>query len=561
MLHKPEDVAGSRPTSTATAASLGLAHASRVAGFFIRKAVRKFRWSFAATAALSIGSVGAQLGFLAFLERVLSRMTASEGQVTGLIALAIGLLAAGGVANLLLQWIVARMMVRNHRGLMRDIFRRLVADDSAAVGGNVAGVANLFTKDSRYGAQIGYRSARLVRPLIAVPALLAFCLWLAPLLTAIALATFVALAPAHAVLARRGVANMRSLRGATGAHSQSKKSLLQTLTRFPTREGLDFGRIEAEVVDAGSEAYLGAYFRRLMLSAWSTFLNFIAVAVGLGIVLLVLAGSSMDWTIQELLIFVLALRFLATSVGQIITDGTMIVSYAPLCEELYAMLSGKAASDDVPDGVIALDQAVPGAVIFAQRTLGPAGWQTALAAATGDTAWRSAVFARGQYPAHFRDLRRDLLLDQLPAGRELALPPAEAKALDRALRRQETEGWSQRLWDTLPDAVRFHATLQAGLVAGAGAVVLIGLVPAPLPEVEAMLAKLGLPVLQVLEAAPRRSVLRAGMAAYFFDGAQFLSLGPVEPTDRYVAMIQALFRDEPAGLFGDLDDPDEIDEA
>lgn len=560
----PVPLKEARPSLSEKIRELG--QARRVSGFFIARAVRRFKWTFAGVLLLTVVGVGAQLGFLFVLERMLAAVNGTAAAETAnaaarlldgrtvnqMIALAIVLLGGIAVSDLASRWLVSRLSVRNFRLNMREVFHRLVEQKEGsptlrALG--LKGMANLFTKGSRYGALMGARTANMVRPIISIPAILAFCLWLSPLLTLLTLGIFCLAIPLHLLLIYRGLDSMHRLRIHGSEHMQSKKRLIQSLLEFPSWRDFDLKRMEEDAIDRGSAGYLKAYFDRRMLSGFSQFVNLAIVMVAIGLLLFLLTGdgASLQWRISQLFIFILAIRFLIGAIGQTVTDLTMIVSYTPLCADLFTFLNETAGGErSLPvagrEPVVFDEEFMPGLVVFSPSAETVPAWRRILAVATGEDRWLEAPAVRGLYAPHSQSIARDLLLAEAsqPA---VPLPPGLETFIQEVLDREKREGWSGALWSNVPPSARVYCTLNAALAGEAEAVLLIGPTQTQLGRTEwdavaGLLAEKRIGAIQIIQTLPKRLQLPTGVPACFFDGRRFESLGRVASYDEILPALR-----------------------
>ena len=570
-----------------------LGEARAVSAYFIGRALRSFKLSFAAVAVLTLIAVGAQLGFLLALERVLTKFNASAAKQAGsitlawlpdlaldhLVFLAIGLLGAAAIAELVGRWLVARFNIRNFRLIMRDVFHKLVAKREGSPAINQIGsrgLANLFTKGARYGSLMGYRAANMIRGIIGIPAILIFCMVISPLLTLATIGIFVLALPFHTMLMYSGLDSMRRMRMFGSQHTQSKKTFIQGLYESSDWQSPDLKQME-RAVDQGSDGYLKAYFDRRMLVAFSQFVNVGVAMIALGLLLALLTGNQtlLDWRIEQLFIFVLAIRSLIGAIGQIVTDLTMIISYAPLSKDLHSLLT---EPDDAKpallfagaEGVVPDPGLTPSLVIFSAAAQTVPGWRSALAVLADADVWQNAAIVRGLFTPFQRSIAADLQINDAVAP-VVPLPHGLDEFLAEIRERERRDGWSETLWNEIPPSARVYCTLNAALAGGAKALILSGPTQSQLgrvywAEVTRILAEANIPAIQIIEALPRRLQLPKGVPGCFFDGIRFSDLGRIED---YASLFPELrnryesWRRAAAGWDGNegVDDDDELEIA
>lgn len=571
-----------------------LQRARRIVPFFLRRFIRDHPLTLAMTTVLNMASVGAQLAFLALLPGLLSALVPSAGTVTGpigqalpvdlfsigalpLLGVTFSLLLLSAAADFLQQRLVAKVNIATFRKLMRTVLRKLFVEQALVRESGRIGIkhfVNLFTKGCRYGSLIGYRATRLIRPLLAVPSLLVFCVLQSPLLTLVAFLAFALTLPFHLLLILRGIDSMRRLMKHGGMHATSKKTLISMLLSYPTWRSLEIQPMQKDAIDDGSEGYLKAYFDRRMLSALSTLLNVVAIAIALLVTFFLIerAPGGLGISVGELLVYLLALRFLVTNVGLIVTDLTMISSYTPMCEDAYQLLSDSSngpTSALLPpkDGPIPTNDLLPRLIIFASAPIAAPGLQELASAATGDREWLEAPIIRGQYAPYYEDLAKDLYFDQ-DSLRVDGLSESHRADLNAALETERESGWNTELWESLPSAIRVHATWRAAQSTGVKRVILAGTVQTHLgypgwPDFQKTLSDAGVEVLQIIEALPKGLMLPVGIPALFYGGERLESLGPIENYSQFVPTLRRRVerwreemrkRDEEQGTFDDLDD-------
>jgi hypothetical protein len=537
-----------------------LDRARKVIPFFVGRVIRRYPAYLGLSVLMTVLSVGAQLGFLVLLPKLISLFEpaatrADNAQVVPglefnsplvLVGLAFILLVVAAVSDYWQQWSVSRINNIGFRELMRDVLFRLIESRerlSSLGGANVKSLINLFTKGCRYGALTGYRSTRMMRPLLAAPALLAFCIWQSPALALASCVIFMIAVPFHIMLMRRGIVSMRRLIYFGARHATTKKTMITGLLQFPSWNWFDSEQLARTSVDEGSRGYLDAYFDRRMLSATSMLVNSIAIAFGLLVVSILLSSGLVRLTfdLSELLVFVLALRFLIMSIGQIVTDVTMVSSYTPMCEDIYVFLSHDTGDQVLPvvqpdKPYVPKDFEQPGLIIFTPMAQPVPALQRIVSGATRDNEWLKAGVVRGIYPPYFASLSRDLLLDLAPdssSPKQISLPANRQAILEEALAREATEGWSEALWREIPPSIRLYCTLNAALANNPERVIFLGATQsqfgrAEWQKVQELLSEIGTDVVQVIEAPPKVLLLPKDVRATFFNGQGFEDLGKIE---------------------------------
>lgn len=529
---------------------LGLA--KRVVPFFMGRVLRARYGRIILIVLLTLLSVGAQLGFLATLPLALDALTSVEDQkqnislpvelpfdlsdagLVGIGGIIFGLLALSAVTEFFLQRNVARINILTFNSLMRSILRRLMAENGGLPQGvsNAKQAASLFTKGARYGSLIGYRATRVIRPLLAVPALLFFCLWQSPQLTGLAFLIYLLAAPFHIILVQRGMGSMRRLIASAIAHGSSKKRLIAGLSEFPTSNDIDYETLARTYIDESSHDYLEAYYDRRMLAAWSMLVNLVAIAFALLAVFALVAynPTAIALDLGSVLVLLIALRFLVTSIGQVVTDLTMIASYTPMCETLYRVLTEPAGSaipklaDSIAAGLPG--EKLPHRVIFVERSL-PMPQLVPLVCATEGMEWADAAIVAGVYaPRHEGILANlldeaELLISEPDREDRLALDPASLHALEAALEKQRISGWNETLWDQLPAAVKAASTFNAAIARDCSHIILKGQVAAHLNRngwqaAQDIMRKRAIKAAQVLDSVPTSLTVPEGVEAAIF---------------------------------------------
>jgi ABC-type multidrug transport system fused ATPase/permease subunit len=534
-------------------------HARMLASFFLRRALVGHKWVFVCLILLAGLLVLGQIGFILVLDQLIVRLQGGqfpelpsksiaffpELPSFALVLLVFGSLVLLASASFFAQQIAARLNIKLLRTLMREVTLHLVRMREGSDGGlllSPKSATNLYTKDCRYAALIVYRTLSAIPPLTTVPFLVAFCLWLSPLLSGVGLAALAIMAPLHFLLMRRGLVSMRGLLSSSVSHSSSKKTLLKSLLEFPAHSSSQLEPLQKAHVDQGSKDFLHYYFQRRMLAAYSSLLNFlaIAVAVGLASAILLMDIASIELPLPQIVLFIVALRFLLGGVGQIITNATTVFSLAPLCETLYRMLTytGGTSRRSTPApfelGPDEQSNPVPRATIISDVPITPGVIRALLLSAQPNRkkALRGLTFVRPRYPALFKDLQRDLLL---PAGwlhgaaAAEGLPPHINDMIVEALQREAQNGWSEDLWQELSDSVRLYATLRAALARSGQPVVLVG----PIAELvgldvwadlKARIADRKRIAVHLLDSLPKRFSPAEGAELFVFDGETLIEI-------------------------------------
>lgn len=526
---------------------------SRIAAFFIARGIRHHKINFLAFFFLAALAVAGQLGFLWVLQNLLGRLQdTSESEpflaplagfagsipTPALIGLSLLTLLIIGLAAFANQWLGASLNSRLFLDNMRTVTARLVGR-GGALGGSSLGenklLANLYTKDCRYSGLIVSRIVNAIQPLAVLPFLLLYCIWLSPVLSMIAFLVMLLGAPLHLLLMQRGLVSMRGMRHEGARHGISKKNFLSALLEFPGRTGLDVEFLNRTYVEEESSGFLGYYFERRILAGWSTLINFIGAAIAITLTAILLFSADLQaWlAINLVLVFIVALRFMITSVGQIVTNFTTVVALTPLCERLYELLTGNERTTGLqlspvaPDNVLESIATIPPGEFPAASILSVA---PAKYLANLTEVGRSAVptLVRSRYQPLYRDLKRDLLLPAGDSERATALaslPENIRDEIEVALATEQAAGWSPDLWERLEPAVITWATLRKALSEAGDHILMVGPVDEQLPpemrdQFKAQLVAGRKATIQVFETFPRYLPAISADRLFVFDGRQ-----------------------------------------
>lgn len=522
--------------------------ARKMAAYFTLRLLRQHPAAVIAVCVLAIVSVAAQLLFLGLLPVLIGRLFEQAESVTTaslmpgidtlspevLIGVAVALLVATALCDYVQQRLAAKSNIDHFRTIMYDALRKVTDAELGAKRVGILGTRGtiqVFTKGSRYGALVGYRALRVIRPLLSIPPLLGFCIWNSPLLTAGLFCVVLITLPVHALVTYHGVSAMRRLLVAAGRHMTTKKDLVVTLLQFPHWDRLHVDRLQRETIDDGSSDYLNAYFERRLLAARSNLVTLIGSAAALGAIFVLLFTDhfEVDISVPELVVFVLALRMLIVSIGNVLTQVTMVMSYVPLCHATSELLQGRYLGNEVTQDAglsdsLTLDNTnFPQFLLFSALSKPSPEVRHIVAAVAGDDIWKEAGIVRGQYSPLYKNLREDLLIDTVEADNTQMrhpMPDSVRQMIEDALEIERSVGWSEELWEGLHASVKFHCTLDAALARCPKAVIFVGPVQAQASyvvwrEVVDWLEQRGVTAVQVMEAHTKRVFVPEGTKCVF----------------------------------------------
>lgn len=327
--------------------------------YFIRLALARHRLAVLSIAMLSIVVLLLQGGFLFFLSALVGRLVPANigadpapflsdymallanDVLMGLVGGTLFAMAAGVYT---ITHVATAINISLFRELMEATTAKLVRLNKKGIPIELGGpkaVQNIYTKGCRYAATIVSKSLGVIAPVLATPFLLCICFLLSPELSLIAISIMALIVPVHVLIARRGIALMRGLLSTAVEHAVSKRELIEGLNAFPRKRGANLKELNEKYVRQGSAAYLSYYRQRRLLAAVSTLTSMLTMAliVTVAIMLLFWSGSNITIGIDRIVGFVLALRFLSLSIGQILSFATTAMSVTPLCEDLFLLLT------------------------------------------------------------------------------------------------------------------------------------------------------------------------------------------------------------------------------
>lgn len=526
--------------------------AASVVSFWIKRCIKRYPQYVALLFAMAIASLLSQSAFLLLLTDLLGRFrdapvaTGSNGGLTQLLKSAlsglpteyvIGLLTASQVAfalvQLFTQLLVSRLSIWTYRDTMDELADRAI---SQARRGTFSAqnmpTAAMFTKDARYGSMMVYRSTRMTQPLMLVPFAFLVCIWTSSALSLIVVTVALLTLPIHAMLARHGMKTIKILGSSAAEHSRTKKAFVAGLNSMPKPmvDGLE--KLKAEFVVAPSETYFDAFLKRKMLAATSQFISSCALTIAALFALLLFfwPQSKFALNIEQIVVFVAALRLLAQALSQIATNATILASVVPLAERAYKLLTpDRSAADDevLPVRLPKLSE-IEGAgeaevFVLSAVSVSPAVVRT-LFPDQPQAVQGAAV--RIRYWPLLRSIKGDLLLPGTDWRQSLEpyAPKAILDEIDAVLHEENTKGWSQQLWEKVSAKAQIYCTVRALLSDGAVTVLpMIGHVRNLLGAVEwnglrNKLSAQSVGVVSLFEEIPKGFSLGKAQIVYLFDG-------------------------------------------